>query len=226
MGILSPSRRDCPHCQKLSLFAWSWQSLGVGMFSLWWSNYSQLRHSSRSAFVLRRQSFHRLSYGRVALLNQLRLGSCTLAIRALQALLLEVNGRPDVLPHQSLRNLPALIQAADLPLVVNSANEVQASGSQRHLARERVPLAWFQPSALPSPLGSFNAQPLQPRRLILFVPGEELGALASEVRDGGEGVFVTEALRPELMAAFDQPLTLGLAGRNEDRVHAPVEHEP
>src|SRR4029453_5984130 len=165
------------------------------------SNYAQHLPSSRSAFVRRRQSFHRRRYGIVGLLNQLRLSSCTLAVRDLQALLLEVNGRPDILPRQALRDLPALIQEADLPLCVDSANEVQASGSQRHLARERVPLAWFQPSALPSPLGSFNAHPLQPRRLILFVPGEELGALASEVRDGGEGVFVTEALRPELMAA-------------------------
>src|SRR5215510_9299178 len=176
MGVLSPSRRDCPQRHNLSIFAGSWQSLGVELLSLWLSNHSQHLHSSRSAFVLWLQSLHRFSYGIVALLDQLRLGSFALAIRDLQALPLEGDGCPDILPHQSLRDLPALIQEANLPLRVDAANEVQASFRQRQLLGECAPFALCQPSARHAPLGCCHAHPAQPRWLILLVPSEEFVA--------------------------------------------------
>src|SRR5215468_10846289 len=160
------------------------------------------------------------------LLDQLRLCPFAFAVIDRQALRGEVYSGPDILPPKSPRDFPALIQEADLPALVHSADEVEAPRSQRDWVGDTAPLPRCQFSAFHSSLHFANAQTAQPRRRIAVIPGEKLRAFPFEVGDGGKVIFVKETARPEMIDAFDQGITVGLAGGNEERLHTQVEQHP
>src|SRR5262249_4953536 len=184
------------------------------------SNYPQHSRSSRSTPILRLQSRYSFRDWIAVLLHQFRLRSLTATMVDLQALLSQVDRRPDICAGQSPGNFPVLFPKVDSSSLINSADEMQASCGQRQFSGQLFDCSGRQFSALYPLAGFFHRQALQRRRCIVFIPGQKLRTLALKSCDRREVSLTPEALGPEMMDSFAEIISLRFSRRNEDQLDA------
>ena len=190
------------------------------------SNYLQHSHSSGATPILRLHSLYSFRDWVAVRLHHLRLRFRTAPMIDLQALLAQVERRPDIVASQPPGHFPVLFPNVEDSSLVDSANEMQASGGQRHFGGQGREGSGRQFSALYSLASFSHRQAVQRWGCLVVIPGQKLRTLALKSCDRREVILIPEALGPEMIDPRDEIISLRFPWWNEDQLAAQGEGHP
>ena len=131
---------------------------------------------------------------------------------------------PDILMRQSLADLPAFAQEADLARCRDAPDKVYPSGGERQLCRQSSNLLRQQTLSWCAALRLGRRRADQCRRVVLVgIPAEERWTLAPHLGQRAEAGAVPKASGSHSVQPLHQAMALGFAWRDEDQFNPDVQ---
>src|SRR5215467_2631054 len=142
----------------------------------------------------------------------------------LQSPLVSDECRPDVLTSQSLVHFPVFVQQRDQSFLIYLANKMKTPCGNRQPGRQGANLSRRHSATLNLPLRLCRRRTTQSRRFVLLrIPLLKLRAGTFDRRQRIKMAPPPEALAPQTISSFNQPIPLRLVGREEDRLNPEIQ---